>query len=221
MSKHAKPGYIYFMRSGSTDKYKIGLSVDPDRRLKELNSEQACEPIEKLWDIRVSNMFVAESWLHQSFSNNRYHGEWFHFADSDIEAVKTAYGQAQQQWQYATERPRLKPVYHRLRGDSVYAPRVIHKEPTSSGGWGIAVTLIVAIIGFFVWPYLPQLSEMTSNSRIVTIDYKSGRVNIRKSPNGPIVRTIGDGETVSLTGKKQGEWHQTINNQWIHRSTFK
>jgi hypothetical protein len=58
---------------------KIGLSNNPERRLKELNSEQAPCPIIGVRYIQVKDSRKTEAELHELFVSRRRHGEWFDF----------------------------------------------------------------------------------------------------------------------------------------------
>jgi hypothetical protein len=88
MSTDDKNGqYVYLMEAKGyyglfsflIKRRKIGLSNNPERRLKELNSEQAPCPIIGIRFIEVVNSRATEADLHQVFKKNRRHGEWFAF----------------------------------------------------------------------------------------------------------------------------------------------
>jgi len=79
------PGFVYLFRSDIF--YKIGVSIDPSRRLKDLNV--ACPiPIEQVCSIGTDNMVSLEYALHQKFKQKHHHGEWFVLDSADIEYIK-------------------------------------------------------------------------------------------------------------------------------------
>ena len=86
-----KTGYIYFVHADGTNRYKIGLTVDLDRRMRELNGKQAPFENKLLWSIEVSDMRSAEKDLHDMFSNRRVNGEWFVFNESELDEVGGKY----------------------------------------------------------------------------------------------------------------------------------
>lgn len=80
-------GFVYLVRargfhgilSPLLKREKIGLTNNPERRLRELNSEQAPCEIEGIRYIQVDNNAKVEAELHKRFARNRVHGEWFDF----------------------------------------------------------------------------------------------------------------------------------------------
>lgn len=94
MGKTSKRGFVYLMQAKGTNSYKIGLSTDPGRRLKQLNSGQAPQPIDMIFKFLVGDMSKAEKYLHNHFSSRRGHGEWFTFKDSEILEVRSAFEKA-------------------------------------------------------------------------------------------------------------------------------
>lgn len=69
-----EPGFVYFVQAVEGGPIKIGWSVDPDKRLKEL---QGGNPKElKLIGIEAGDM-QHERELHGRFRDHRMFGEWF------------------------------------------------------------------------------------------------------------------------------------------------
>lgn len=74
-----KTQFVYFIRSTRTGCIKIGFSFDPNQRIRELSTS---EPVELLGYITGGT--DAERRLHDRFSADRVHGEWFTPSESLI-----------------------------------------------------------------------------------------------------------------------------------------
>ena len=83
--------YDIFGLGSIIGRYKIGLTNAPERRLKELNGQQAPCPIECIRYIPVSNMKSIEEKLHEQFDERRRHNEWFNFWVWELPMVHIAY----------------------------------------------------------------------------------------------------------------------------------
>lgn len=46
----------------------------------------------------------------------------------------------------------------------------------------------------------------------------SSSLNVRNSPNGYVVKTLGYGQAVDLTGYTSGPWAQTVPGNWVYTS---
>ena len=58
-------GSIYYIKDKRSDLFKVGLSIDPDRRLQELKRETGLDLY--IWDqVEVSNMQKAENAVHSA-----------------------------------------------------------------------------------------------------------------------------------------------------------
>ena len=77
-------GSIYYIKDRRSDLFKVGLSKDPDRRLKEHKTKTGLDLY--IWDeVEVSNMQKAENAVHsamrrQNFKNPtdpRFGREWY------------------------------------------------------------------------------------------------------------------------------------------------
>lgn len=78
-------GYVYVIRVRS--RYKIGMSKDPDRRIKDLRT--SCpDPLHMVHKLFSIDMKALEARLHKIFENNRLHGEWFELDANDIEYIR-------------------------------------------------------------------------------------------------------------------------------------
>lgn len=80
------PGYVYLMRIKGTNVYKIGQSVNPSKRLWQLNNNMPYE-VEIIHKILVENMRTAEDYLHRIFREKHLKGEWFALDEIDVEVI--------------------------------------------------------------------------------------------------------------------------------------
>ena len=97
--EHGAPhagGYVYLIHMADTAFYKIGMSLDPEMRLRTL---QTGNP-HRLRIVRVSavrDMRAAESGLHERFETCRVRDvdarEWFEFPDGGVGEVEGAFGE--------------------------------------------------------------------------------------------------------------------------------
>lgn len=79
-------GFVYLMRMGKTDIYKIGMSSSPERRLKEIKRTPVVMPdeITLSWYWRTPHMNLSEAMLHERFSAARLNGEWFRLSSENL-----------------------------------------------------------------------------------------------------------------------------------------
>lgn len=69
-----KSGWIYFIEGEITKRIKIGFSVDPDKRLKELSTGSA-EELSLL--AAYPGTIAIEKDIHRQLESSRIKGEWF------------------------------------------------------------------------------------------------------------------------------------------------
>lgn len=85
-------GYVYLINMENTAFYKIGMSLDPETRLRTLQTGNP-QPLHIINKQVVRDMRAAESGLHQRFAARRVPTlsatEWFHLSDGvkDVEAA--------------------------------------------------------------------------------------------------------------------------------------
>lgn len=77
-----KKGFVYLMRS-ENDKYKIGYSKDPKKRLKSLQNDTPFA-LECLRVIQTDDMTKLERDMHKHYKDRRIVGEWFSLNDEDV-----------------------------------------------------------------------------------------------------------------------------------------
>lgn len=69
-------GFVYVLHAKNTDLYKIGCTNDVNRRVKELEAMSPLE-LELIYTFETNEKFKLEAVLHDLFSEDRCHGEWF------------------------------------------------------------------------------------------------------------------------------------------------
>jgi len=76
--------YVYFIQKGLHGPIKIGVSVNPSKRLKTLQT--ACtEQLHLLGTYKAS--YNSEAELHQLFASTHIRGEWFECTDELLDKV--------------------------------------------------------------------------------------------------------------------------------------
>lgn len=80
------PGFVYLM-AGSCGLYKIGMSNNPTRRVREVQMESPWR-VMLLHQWAVSEMLSAERVLHEKFAAKRVRGEWFALDASEVDYLK-------------------------------------------------------------------------------------------------------------------------------------
>lgn len=72
-----KEHYIYIARQVESGNFKIGISKDPARRVKQLSTSSP-EKVELIFAYKANEPFrVSETIAHKMFSSTRLNGEWF------------------------------------------------------------------------------------------------------------------------------------------------
>ena len=79
-----KPGkFIYIIQLGDTGIYKIGISKDPHKRIKQLQTKCPI-PLNLIFFNYGHDYDFAERYLHYHFKRQRVKGEWFDLSAEDI-----------------------------------------------------------------------------------------------------------------------------------------
>lgn len=91
--KPQRPGFIYLAHAQSTNWYKIGLSRNPQKRIKQIN-EISPVNVTLVCCFAVPRMGDAENALHNRFAHKRVKSEWFELEPADIEYIKSVGGVA-------------------------------------------------------------------------------------------------------------------------------
>jgi hypothetical protein len=86
---NANHGHIYLFKMVETGYFKIGLSINPQRRSKEIPSGLPLT-IETIHTFPTNQMDCAENELHKKFSSKRMgKTEWFQLDEDDVEYIKS------------------------------------------------------------------------------------------------------------------------------------
>ena len=80
--------YIYLIKNIEESHYKIGVSKNPKKRIKELNTGNSAELVlVEMYESEIA--YKIEKTLHRKYSYMRKHGEWFDFSiKEDNEFIK-------------------------------------------------------------------------------------------------------------------------------------
>lgn len=77
-------GYIYVIHGVGSSYYKIGKSVNPDRRILQIAPQMPFRTrFIRVW--RSDFMSMAELFMHEQYSECRVNGEWFEFSAKELE----------------------------------------------------------------------------------------------------------------------------------------
>lgn len=82
-----KFGYVYLIKHGTRNEYKIGKTYNPIRREGELRLELP-EKVQPIHYIKTDDPSGVETYWHSRFSHNRKEGEWFSLTSNDVHAFK-------------------------------------------------------------------------------------------------------------------------------------
>lgn len=82
--RNCKRGYIYVIASKKHSLMKIGLSVNPQKRLMELMNHYQDKTLSFVRVVDVSNMLRVEEYLHDSFRPRHIKDEWYQLSNDDI-----------------------------------------------------------------------------------------------------------------------------------------
>lgn len=86
MGEYLEGGFVYLMRAADTDYFKIGKSINPDRRLKQIYPKMPFET--RIVGTKGTNyMSLCEKIQHSNYSHCRANGEWFQLKGEDLEGV--------------------------------------------------------------------------------------------------------------------------------------
>jgi hypothetical protein len=76
-------GYVYLIGNPIFNWYKIGKSITPEVRIKDIGILLPFRiKVMSVW--KAENHHLMESTLHDIYSKNRINGEWFEFTGDDI-----------------------------------------------------------------------------------------------------------------------------------------
>lgn len=84
-----KQGYVYLIQAGDSFRFKIGRSVDPERRIKEIQIGSSVK-LKLLCQKNCRDMCVQENRWHELFGASRRHGEWFDLDEKQLPKIVSA-----------------------------------------------------------------------------------------------------------------------------------
>ncbi|MER0429295.1 GIY-YIG nuclease family protein [Streptomyces microflavus] len=82
-AQHGGAGWAYAIRDAETQLVKIGMSKDPNKRLRDLPTG-APGQLELIWPREGGS--ALEAFLHPHFADRHVRGEWFNFTGTDAGA---------------------------------------------------------------------------------------------------------------------------------------
>jgi predicted GIY-YIG superfamily endonuclease len=80
-------GYVYIVQPIGHNVYKIGCTIDLERRLKRMMSTYGFK-LEYVAYHRFEDYQAAEAWFHEHFRKKRLRSDWFLLTAEDIEYFK-------------------------------------------------------------------------------------------------------------------------------------
>ncbi len=81
-----RPGFVYVIKGVGTPWYKIGVSISPVSRIKNI-AAKAPFRCELIHSIAVDDTYGVEGVLHDFFASKRVEGEWFTLDEDDVSMV--------------------------------------------------------------------------------------------------------------------------------------
>ncbi len=81
------PKFVYIVRSGDTNRYKIGKTKNIYQRFKKLNGTEAPFYITPIHYIQVINNTDIEKYLHIKYKKYKAKGEWFELNENLVKNV--------------------------------------------------------------------------------------------------------------------------------------
>lgn len=78
--------YIYVL--GNEDSFKIGVSTNPNIRIKQLQTG-CSSPLTVLWTMERADAYKLEKHLHRKFQKHKRVGEWFDKSKITLDQIKS------------------------------------------------------------------------------------------------------------------------------------
>lgn len=82
-----RKGSVYLVHAAGTNRYKIGLTVNVQRRFSQL-TKQSPYPLDLICSYECGDVIQEESYWHNHFSDCRVHREWFELTEEQVEEFK-------------------------------------------------------------------------------------------------------------------------------------
>ena len=81
-----KPGTVYVIKAEKTGLYKIGYTINPEQRLKQLQLSSP-DILHYVIEIQIGDMVALEKRLHEEYADKRVNGEWFNLTPEDVQSI--------------------------------------------------------------------------------------------------------------------------------------
>lgn len=81
-------GFIYLIQMADFPIYKIGRSVEPEKRLSSFNV-QLPFPFRRVFAYRVQEHCLVERKLHERYQERRTNGEWFRLCQLEVDEIRS------------------------------------------------------------------------------------------------------------------------------------
>lgn len=81
--------YVYLIEDIESGKKKIGVSSNPEKRLKQLQAASS-NKLDLVFYVKAESAYRLESDLHKRFTESRLHGEWFGSDLNNLEVMNYA-----------------------------------------------------------------------------------------------------------------------------------
>lgn len=94
-SKKYGPGYVYLIKATDSNYCKIGISINPKRRLYTIDQTVPFD-VELIHTMPVRSMKQCEDSWHYIFKKKRMKGEWFILDEDDIKLFCQCEGEQEQ-----------------------------------------------------------------------------------------------------------------------------
>jgi len=78
--------YVYIIRAANTNTYKIGITINPEQRLRQLQSSSPVD-LAIVCAKNVDDAPGAELHIHTMYAANRKHLEWFTLKPKDVKTI--------------------------------------------------------------------------------------------------------------------------------------
>lgn len=91
-------GYLYFIKAIGTSFYKIGISNNPEARLRQLQTGSPL-PIQLVTEIFCLSPQDREAELHAALAHYKANGEWFELSDKEArDLIRQEYSMASEEF---------------------------------------------------------------------------------------------------------------------------
>ena len=74
--------FVYLIKEENTEKYKLGVSMNPERRVKQLQTASS-ERLELRKKFKTNYNYMLEKYLHRVFRKYKVIGEWYKLSEEE------------------------------------------------------------------------------------------------------------------------------------------